>query len=470
MISEKMKDYRKVTELFFISLAIFLINLFFPEDPGFLRVSVNPYLLTAILISAYYGRNYGYMSVGFSIIFILLPININLTIIDYWKSLWLLININFSISLIIIYLLGMIHNSFVSQIKNQRTYMKKVSIDKNKLQTELSSVSAVNKELEERVLRQQDSVTALYTQVKAMHSQNLSKTLSVLISTVQNFSWAEKASIWEYEKESKQLVMVANVGWDSDDALNTIENIDSTINSWVLRNDKIFSVRMLLEYENLSSMDNGRNILTFPINLSSSVWGVLNIEAMPFPKYNLYTEKLLAILIDLAGTAIERAVEYEAMIEYNQVNPDTNLPSVSQLYIFVENEIKKALNNQSIFSVVILELTEFDKLVNDFGDKKVYKVLLQLLNKLHSLSGNLVDFFHYKERNQIVLYYPNIDYDGASLFCLESLGIINSQEWVIDGKKILMDVILGYSSVSSENISAEDLLGMAENLLQMQKV
>jgi len=469
MITEKMKNIRKILELFFLSAIIFGVNIYYTEDPGFLHTSINPYFLAAVLTSAYYGRNYGYLSLVFSCALVLIPLNSELQVFDYWNDLWLMSKIQGSIILVAVYLMGMIHNSFVSQIKNQRLYMKKISLDKSKLQTELSTVSAVNRELEERVLRQQDSVTALYTQVKAMHSQNLSKTLNVLISTVQKFSWAEKASIWEYEKESKQLIMVANVGWDSDDVLNTIESVDSTLNGWVFRNDRIFSVRMLLEYENLSALDNSRNILTFPINLSNSVWGVLNIEAMPFTKYNLYTEKLLAILIDLAGTAIERASEYEAMIEYNEINQDTNLPSASQFFTFVEKEIKKAVENQSIFSVIILELTEFNELVEEYGKKKIYKILVLMLDKLHSLSGNMIDFFHYKEENQIAIYYPNIDYDGASLFCLESLGIINSYQWTINDNKIMLDVILGYSSVGSDDISADDLLGIAENLLEMQK-
>lgn len=470
MITERMRTFRKVIELFFISFSFFLINLIFPDDPGFLKNSINPYIMAAILTSAYYGRNYGYLSFGFSVLFVLIPVNTDLSLITYWKYLWNLGDVIFPATLAVIYLMGMIHNSFSSRILNQRIFMKKVSMDKFRLQKEVSSISAVNRELEERVLRQQDSVTALYTQVKALHTQNLSKTLSILISTVQKFSWAEKASIWEYEKDSKNLVMVANVGWDSADALNTIESVDSTINGWVFRNDSIFSVRMLLEYENLHAMDTERNILTFPIKLSNSIWGVLNIEAMPFTKYNLYTEKLLAILIDLAGTAIERAAEYEAMISYTEINPDTNLPSVSQFFSYLENELKKTRDTQSTFSVIIIEFIEFNQLADKYGDKKVYQLLLKLLNKLNDLSGNMIDFFHYKEKNQIGIFYPNIDYDGASLFCLESLGMINSNDWMINGEKVMLDVILGYSSIGSDDISIEDLLGVADNLLMMQKV
>ncbi|MCK5197772.1 MAG: hypothetical protein KAR21_05445, partial [Spirochaetales bacterium] len=194
MITERLRLLRKVVELFFLSLTLFLFNLIFPDDPGFLKNSINPYLMAAILSSAYYGRNYGYLSFGFSVLFVLIPINIETTIIIYWKYLWDLSKILIPVILAGVYLLGMIHNSFSSRILNQQVFMKKVSREKFKLQKEVSSISAVNRELEERVLRQQDSVTALYTQIKALHTQNLSKTLSILISTVQKFSWAEKAS------------------------------------------------------------------------------------------------------------------------------------------------------------------------------------------------------------------------------------------------------------------------------------
>ncbi len=470
MITEKMRFYRKVLELFFISFFLFLVNFLFPENPGYFRWELNPYIITAIIIAAYYGRNFGYLSLVFSILFIVIPVNTGLPLFDYWKSLWVDEYLIFPPVLIGIYIFGMIHNSFNSRITNQQNFMKKVSLEKFRLQKEVNSLSAVNRELEERVLRQQDSVTALYTQVKALHTQNLSKTLNILISTVQKFSWAEKASIWQYEKEGKNLVMVANIGWDSDDVLNTIESVDSSLNGWVFRNDRIFSVRMLLEYENLQAMDTERNILTFPIKLSNYTWGVLNIESMPFTKYNLYTEKLLAILIDLAGTAIERASEYEAMIKYTEINQDTNLPSVSQFFTYLENELGKAKDTRSTFSVIIIEFTEFDALAEKFGDRNVYTLLLRLLGKLNEISDNVVDFFHYKEKNQIGIYYPGIDYDGASLFCLEGLGMINSTEWDINGSKVMLDVILGYASVGSDEISIEDLLDIAENLLMMQKV
>ena len=48
--------------------------------------------------------------------------------------------------------------------------------------------------------------------------------------------------------------------------------------------------------------------------------------------------------------------------------------------------------------------------------------------------------------------------------------MINSNDWVINGRKVMLDVIFGYSSVGSDDIDIEDLLDIADNLLMMQKV
>ncbi len=227
---------------------------------------------------------------------------------------------------------------------------------------------------------------------------------------------------------------------------------------------------MLLEYENLRKMDNKQNILTYPIVFSSSSWGILNIEEMPFTKYNLYVEKILSILIDLAAPEIERAVNYESIVIHKEINEYTGLPSYEQFHSLIEININKAISSNKTFSVIVVEIQNFSDLSSDFGIDKSYKLMILLMAKLNELAKNKIDFFHFKEDNQIAIYYPDIDYDGASLFCLETLGIINGSNWVINDQKIVLDAILGYSSLGHQELSVEELFIVAENLLEMQKV
>lgn len=462
---------RILLEVLSLSLAFYLLNFFiFPGNPGYLRGPFNPYTALSLLVAAYYGKFYGLITFCISISLMMVPMSKNSPLVESWKTLWQSQSISITIVLIGVYILGMIRDSYTDKINHYQSVARKEVMEKSKYKVESEALSAVNNELEERVLRQTESVTSLYTQIKALHTQNLTETLNVLLKTVNKFSWAEKASIWRFDQSSLQLIMIANIGWQPDDYNNSVLDSDESIEGWSFRNNMIFSVRMLLEYDHLSKMDKKRNIFTFPINFSSGSWGVLNIEEMPFPKYNLYVEKILSILIDLAAPEIERAVEYESLIIFEEVNHFTNLPGYSQFYSMLEKMREKVSSGNNHFSVVLIEFLNLNQIIEDFSEDLTYKLILELLDKLNTFSKNKIDFFHYKEANQIALYYPDIDYDGVSMFCLETLSLINNADWKIYDKPLVLDAILGYSSFGHQLISVGELLAVAENLLEMQKV
>ena len=120
--------------------------------------------------------------------------------------------------------------------------------------------------------------------------------------------------------------------------------------------------------------------------------------------------------------------------------------------------------------MLILELTNFDSLAETFGRKSTLQLISQLAGQMVILSKNKANIFHYKNENQIVLLHPNLDYDGASLFSLEALNGINQNEWSLNETAVNLEVMVGYASLSEEQVEAEGLLQIAENILEMQKV
>ena len=120
--------------------------------------------------------------------------------------------------------------------------------------------------------------------------------------------------------------------------------------------------------------------------------------------------------------------------------------------------------------MLILELTNFDTLSETFGRSNTLQLVSQLAGQMVILSRNKANLFHYKNENQIALLYPNLDYDGASLFSLEALNEINKNEWTLNEQNVNLEVMVGYASLSEEQVEAEGLLQIAENILEMQKV
>jgi len=471
------KPIIRIGELVVFSVAIGAVNLFFRDNPGFFLASFNPYLLLALIVAAYYGKYYGLLSLLFSSAIIAgpLPWALNFFIPgswgpQYWTALRSLAPAPLAATLISVYILGLIRDAQTGRLAKAKERVRLFSRQKGELTKQKRILETINRELEQRVSRQQDSITALHSEMQQLYSVNLDKALETILSTVQRFSGASVLSIWEARPESKDLRMIANRGWEEGTSRPTVVSVENSMEGWVLRNNTVFSVKMLGQYENLRKMDRGVNIMTFPVTAGRKIWGVLNIADMPFSKYNLYTEKLVTMILALAAPALERAVEYEAVVTQAEVHPVTGLPAFAQFFSLLNETLQRARQNRETLSVLILELTNFDTLSESFGRENTLQLISQLAGQMVILSRNKAHIFHYKNENQIVLLYPNLDYDGASLFSLEALNGINENEWSANEQSVNLEVMVGYSSLSEEQMEAEGLLQIAENILEMQKV
>jgi GGDEF domain-containing protein len=471
------KPIKRIGELLLFSIAIGAVNLFFRDNPGFFRGSFNPYLLLALVVAASYGKYYGLLSLLFSSLIIALPLPFVIDFfqpgtwgLSYWVDFRSVAPVPMAATLVSAYILGLIRDAQAGRLAKAKERVRLFSRQKGGLLKQKRVLETINQELEQRVSRQQDSITALHSEIQELYSLNLDKALETILSTVQRFSGATEVSIWQVHPETKDLHLVVSRGSDENGSRPTVISVENSIEGWVLRNNTVFSVKMLGQYENLRQMDRGHNIMTFPVAAGRKIWGVLNIADMPFAKYNLYTEKLVTMILALAAPALERAIEYEAVVTQAEVHPVTGLPGFTQFFSLLKNTLLRARRNKETLSVLILELTNFDTLSESFGRENTLQLVSQLAGQLVILSKNKANLFHYKDENQIAVLYPHLDYDGASLFSLETLGMINEKEWTLNEQIVNLEIMIGYASLSEEQLEAEGLLQIAENILEMQKV
>ncbi len=389
---------------------------------------------------------------------------------QYWQTLREAALLPLVVTLIGVYVFGIIRDSFTTGAERWKLRLKFVSRAKGMQHRQIRGLETVNRELEERVSRQQDSITTLHSRIQGLYSLDLSKTLDSLLETVQKFTGATKASIWKHEPKSRRLRLAAFADWSTAEKANTAISDSDSIEGWVLRNNLMFSIKLLLQYDNLQNLDTSRNLLTLPISAGRQVWGVLNIEEIPFAKYNLYTEKMLMMILALAGPALERAVEYESVSRQKDIHPVTGLPSYSHFHSLLQSIIQRIKVQSGTLCIIIIELANFLELQSEFGEDKACALLHRIGKEVEQISSNRASLFHYKADAQLVALLPNLDYDGASLFCLDLLGAVNEKQWEMDGQEVALETIVGYAALGNKQTSAEEMLETAENLLEMQKV
>lgn len=370
---------------------------------------------------------------------------------------------------ILIYIFGRITDTLRENLKTIQVRFRTLVQRNQRYERILRQLQKVNAVLEERVAKQRDSLTLLYNQVQTIRTLNLEKALRVLLETVQMFLQARRITLWTIDESMNQLRVETSLGWEGHEREEFL-NLNDSVEGWVYRNSSLFSFRMLLQYENLKKIYRGGTVLAVPVHAGKKPFGVLSIEELPFERYNLYSEKLVQIIVGLSEPFLEEILEYRQLANLTDVDEDTGIPHFSQFYNLMENELNRARSQGSPLSVVVFEITDFPELVQRFGKKAAKGIVKGLVEELTLFSDSRYSFFLYKEDGQVVCLSPNLDQDGASLFCLESLERLNQREWKIGETSIPLSLVVGYATARMGSYEGESLLQQVDHLLLLQKM
>ncbi|MDC7226527.1 MAG: diguanylate cyclase [Spirochaetales bacterium] len=439
-----------------------------PEDPGFSEFLYTPYIIPALFSAVYHSRTAGLLIYLLSIAAVAVLHRLNSTIFpSHFQS---SDGIIAAAALVLVYIFGTITRIDRIKLKNTREHLKNITKEHYRISRISAAQLEINRELEERVSGQRVTITTLYNQMHKMDSLNLQNALDCLIETVRLFTDATAVTIWKASPTSGFLDCPASLHMRGTFDSSSLLNIEDSIEGWVFRNNRLVSARMINNYENLKQMDTGRNIITMPIPLNKMVWGVLNIEEMPFVKYNLHTERLLEIIISLAEPALSRAVSHNQQIQESETDADTNLPLFSQLYNSLNRYIQSSTEDKARISLMIIEIQNFTELSKSFPASDLKKLFLKLTDEILLATAGMAEFFMYKTDKQMAVLIPGTDSDGTALLSLEILELIHSTQWLIDGSEVFLEIIIGYSSLGENASNAEGLIKHAEHLLEIQKI
>jgi GGDEF domain-containing protein len=190
---------------------------------------------------------------------------------------------------------------------------------------------------------------------------------------------------------------------------------------------------------------------------------------MPFEKYTRYSESIVQMIIRLAEPSLEQAFEYDTLLLTGDIDPQTQIPTFSQFSSELETTIEGTKVREGNLSIILMEVLNFAELTESYGDAAAHTFLPELAGKLQESTNNKGQLFHFRERHQLALIVPNVDYDGASLMCLDILEMINFTKWTIDGDRISPETAIAFSALGEEAASAEAMMEKVESIIQVQR-
>ena len=459
-----------------------LINYFYyPNDPGLFSAAYNPYFILIIFFSCFYGKLSGIFTLFFSIIGIVAIFIIINFIPDYYALAFSIPDYFFDtkyetvmrfifMSFIFSIIFGEMRDTLGLILRKHKEKVEELKEIEDKMDRELKAVTLVNEEYQDRILGQQNSLISLYSTMISLNSLDMGRIYPSILEAVNKFSGAEQCSLWQYSREEKLLRLLAYRGWDESKPIELKMPDDDTILGWVARNNEMFSVKLLQKHANLLDIDKKQNIITVPINIENRVWGVINIEEMPFVKYNLYSEKLIMMIADLAAPIIANAIRFEEISRKGEVDAVTGLPSIDEMFIVLKEKFAEAIAENTKLSLVIFELSNREELTEKYSKDNILELIRSVSQLIKREVKKDAMLFQYKDKFQFSLVLPNVDFDGAAMLCLSFIEKINGEDFKIEGNIIHPEIILGYSSMRPNLRSEDDLISLAENLLEMQKI
>jgi hypothetical protein len=463
---------RKIIESLVLAGLPVAANLVFPGDPGFLGAAGVPYLATGVLFTAFYGLAWGGWVAALSGLagFLLLP-GLEGRLGVSWPAA-LSGSLAYSAPLALLAWLGA---GFAHRRQTRRTraflaHLRGMVHRQVALRRKADGLDRVNRILEGRVANQKDSITLLRSQVQRLSSLNLEQALESMLESVRLFTETRSASVWTLDPEHDCLRAAAVAGWGADLPRSTVRGLDDSIEGYVFRNGKQFSIRMVMGSQEFNKFDVSANILCYPIKLRGRTWGVLNIEDLPFERYSLYTESVLEILISLVEPNLADIIDHEALFDQREVDADTGLPEVTQLYRTLERDLGQLGRDGEGVSLVVLEISNFNDLLAAWGRAQLKCLLPEIKSAIDQARNMKIKAFKFKQDNQMALVVGGLDQDGTSFLCLEILSMVPGLGLAADGRPVPIELIIGFSSSRDAGNSPDAMIRAAESLLEMQRL
>lgn len=460
-------------ELIIFSSLLMVIDQFTPGNTLFYKNYYMFYWMIPLLSTIFYGNRWGLIAISYSLSTILLSCSLFLyrSVIDIETALtrFSYLPISLASVLMILYIVSIMINKYRLEITKLQERLKKISLENLHYKRAIYALETVNREYESQISRSRDSIPYLYNQLEKFNKLNSAYIVKTLLETIKIFTSVKKATIWCYDDLKNNLYLLNAIGYEGFDEIQS-RDINNSIEGFVYRNNQFFSIRKLKDYKHINLDESHSNIMTFPIIVDRQVWGVLNIEDIPFEKYNRHNEQMIQIILNLIEHPLEKALDYEEQIQSNDLDMVTGLPLYSQFYPILEGHLTRAWNHKKSLSIIIFELKNFSELSSHYDSSEILRIFIGALKNTFSGSSHDFMFFKYRESNQIVLLSPALDEDGVSLYLIQTYKKFANKEYSIDERIVHLDLAVGYATQNVVRYSVTTILKEAENLLIMSKL
>lgn len=383
--------------------------IWFRVNLGFVGVSPHPYWLIVLMLASRYGFGAGFFGGAACTTFFMLLAAVGRpgsTMMEL-KELLLGEPILF---LIVGIVLGEVRQGQKVRLEKLEASYKDLQETAEQYRKRYEAVIRAKQEVDTRILTQEQTLSTMHETAQALRSLSEGQIYPSALSTLEKFLGVEASSV--YMLEEGRLRLKAELGALAGGSRLADAGPEAGLMGQALGKGKVASVNVMLEMYERGELPEADVLISAPLVTSTrKTLGVLNIEKLPFLKFNSQTIRMAEVFAGWCADALENALLYQDTKSKNINDDITGAYTTNYLTSRLTEECARARRYKTPMSIIVLDIVGFA----DMEEGAQRTALTALSTALKKLLRNIDLLFLADEPGRYVILMPNTPQAGADV-------------------------------------------------------
>ncbi|MDP3425764.1 MAG: GAF domain-containing protein [Humidesulfovibrio sp.] len=429
--------------------------MWFRANLGFVGISPHPYWVVVLLLASRYGFLAGLFS---GVVSAALAVGLSIigrqgaTIYELWKLL-----LGEPILFIAVgCILGEISQALKSRYEALLGEHQELQQVFDKLRERYDALVKAKQEVDTRILSQEQTLTTMHETAQALRSLSEGELYPAALEMVSKFLNAEAGSIYLFEDGRLKLKAILGelAGRKRPDSLLPDEGLMGR----AFTNAHVASANVLLEMYEKGVLPDSDTLIAAPLLTSGNkVLGVLNIEKLPFLKFNSQTIRMAEVFSGWCADALENALLYSDTKSKTITDDITGAYTISYLNARLLEECARARRYKTDLAMIVLDILGYVA----YSESEQREILTALSKALKTLLRNIDLLFSGDEPGRYIILMPNTPLVGAKVVGGKIVQMVGDMGSVVASVQGALPVGMGVSAFDEASNTPELILETA---------
>lgn len=391
-----------------LALLVAVNFLWFAGDPGFVDIHPHPYWLVVVPMAARHGFKAG--AAGGVLAGLTLLVMQHLA---QSQQAWFQWPARVELTLPILFVTGGILLGEIREAQKKRYQaldddLQRLTAAHDDLRRRYNALNRAKQELDTHIISQEQTLTTVYEAAKGLKSIEEQEIFPAVVQIVVDFLAAEACSV--YLLAENRLVLAASR--DPDTGFNRHRElaVDEGMVQAAVSSRRTVSLNALTPSADFAALAADGIVICVPLlNSKNQVLGVLNIEKLPFIKFNPQTVRLASIIGEWCSSAIENARTYRDTRDKNIADDITGAYTYTYFLKRLQEEFMRARRYGQELSLIAFEIVDFMEMDEGYQQDILTVISLVFKNKLRAVDL----YFHDQDASRFIVILPGTPLAGA---------------------------------------------------------